>query len=361
MISKSEGELPTASAATAACPRTAPRALLALDSAMAQEVFDAQAWRRLEACVRLDRSLTAVGGFDDPALREELAACEILITGWGSPRLGPAALARMPRLGHVVHCAGTVKALFDPAVFARGVTVSNAAEANAVPVAQYTLAAIILGAKRAFTLAHRLGAGRLDEQGSHRDLTGLPWLGTRGLTVGVIGASRIGTRVVRLVREVLDASVLLYDPYTDAGLTADPAVRKTSLAELLRRSDVVSVHAPLTPETDRLIGAAELALLRDGTVLINTARGGLVDTEALRREVLSGRLDAVLDVTDPEPLEDGDELYAAPNAFVTPHIAGALGNEITRLGDLAVAEIERITAGLEPWHAVDAAGLGRLA
>lgn len=361
MISKSEGELPTASAPTAACPRTIPRALLALDAGMVQEVFTEQAWRRLEACVRLDRSLSAVGGFDDPALREELAACEILITGWGSPRLGPAALARMPRLGHVVHCAGTVKTLFDPAVFARGVTVSNAADANAVPVAQYTLAAIILGAKRAFTLARRLGAGSVDEHGSHRDLTGLPWLGTRGLTVGVIGASRIGTRVVRLVREVLDASVLLYDPYTDAGLTADPAVRRVSLDELLRRSDVVSVHAPHTPETDKLIGAAELALMRDGTVLVNTARGGLVDTDALRREILSGRIDAVLDVTDPEPLEEGDELHAAPNAFVTPHIAGALGNEITRLGDLAVAEIERITAGLPPSYAVDGAGLGRLA
>lgn len=177
----------------------------------------------------------------------------------------------------------------------------------------------------------------------------------------MIGASRIGTRVVRLVREVLDASVLLYDPYTDVGLSPDPAVRKASLAELLRRSDVVSVHAPLTPETDKLIGAAELALMRPGTVLVNTVRGGLVDTAALRREILSGRIDAVLDVTDPEPLAEGDALHKAPNAFITPHIAGALGNETTRLGDLAVAEVERITAGLAPRHVVDATGLGRLA
>ncbi|MBR7836766.1 hydroxyacid dehydrogenase [Actinospica durhamensis] len=359
MISKSEGESP-ASAPTDSAPRLGPRALLALDPGMTAAVFTAQARRRLEECVRLGPR-TAVGGFDDPALREDLAACEVLITGWGSPRLGPAELELMPRLRHVVHCAGTVKALVDPAVFARGVTVSNAADANAVPVAEYTLAAVILGAKRAFTLAHRLSTGSVDEDGSHRDLTGLPWIGTRDLTVGVIGASRIGARVVRLVREVLGATVLLYDPYTDAGLTRDPGVHRSALPELLARCDVVSVHAPLTAETGNLLGAEQLALMPDGAVLINTARGGLVDTEALRREVLSGRIDAVLDVTEPEPLEGGDALYDAPNAFVTPHIAGALGNEVTRLGDLAVAEVERIAAGRPVRHAVDAAGLARIA
>ncbi len=359
MISKSEGELP-ARAATEPAPRPGPRAVLALDPGMTAAVFTTQAWRRLEQCVRLAPH-TATGGFDDPALGEDLAACEVLITGWGSPRLGPAELDRMPRLRHVVHCAGTVKALVDPAVFARGVTVSNAADANAVPVAEYTLAAIIFGAKRAFTLAHRLSNGDLDEQGTHRDLTGLPWLGTRGLTIGVIGASRIGVRVVRLVRDVLDATVLLYDPYTDGGLTKDQAVHRVGLDELLARADVVSVHAPLTEETRELLGAEQLALMPDGAVLINTARGGLVDTEALRREVLSGRIDAVLDVTEPEPLADGDALYDAPNAFVTPHIAGALGTEVTRLGDLAVAELERIAAGQPVRHAVDAGGLGRLA
>lgn len=356
----SEGES-TASAPTGTAPRLGPPAVLALDPGMTASVFTAQAWRRLQECVRL-APRAAIGGFEDPALRADLAACEVLITGWGTPRLGPAELDRMPRLRHVVHCAGTVKTLVDPAVFARGVTVSNAADANAVPVAEYTLAAIILGAKRAFTLSHRLAAGSRDGDGSHRDLTGLPWIGARGLTVGVIGASRIGVRVVRLVREVLGADVLLYDPYTDAGLTGeDPAVRRVELAELLAGSDVVSVHAPLTPETRDLIGPAQLALMRDGALLVNTARGGLVDTDALRREVLSGRIDAVLDVTEPEPLPGGDALFEAPNAFVTPHIAGALGNEISRLGDLAVAELERIAAGTPVRHAVDAAGFGRIA
>jgi phosphoglycerate dehydrogenase-like enzyme len=360
MISKSEGDLPAStSAAGTLCGR--PRALLAVEPGVAESVFTEEAWGRLAACVRIERGLS-VRGFDDPRLPAALLAeTEILITGWGSPRLDLAALDRMPRLRHVVHAAGTVKPFLDPAVLSRGITVSSAAEANAVPVAEYTLAAIILGAKRAFSLAARVRAGRRDEQGTHRDLAGLPWLGTRGLTVGVIGASRIGIRVTRLVRSVLDARVLLYDPYTDGGLAADPEVRRVPLDELFAGSDVVSVHAPLTTETSRLVGARELALMPDGAVLVNTARGGLVDTDALRAEVLSGRLDAVLDVTEPEPLPVGDGLFEAPNAFVTPHIAGALGNETARLGDLAVEEVERIAAGLAVRHPVEAEGFARIA
>jgi phosphoglycerate dehydrogenase-like enzyme len=359
MISKTEGEsAPSRSAAPDA--RTKPFALLACEPRVAESVFSAEAWQRLGACVRIDPQ-RCVRRFDDELLAPDLAACEILITGWGSPRLDAAALARMPRLRHIVHTAGTVKLFLDPAVLASGVVVSSAAEANAIPVAEYTLAAVILGAKRAFTLADRLRAGRVDEAGTHRDLGGLPWLGTRGLTVGVIGASRIGVRVVRLVRTVLDARVLLHDPYTDAGLTADPGVRRVGLDALLRGSEVVTVHAPLTAETTGLLGARELALMPDGAVLVNTARGGLVDTDALRAQVLSGRLDAVLDVTEPEPLPAGDGLFGAPNAFLTPHIAGALGNETARLGDLAVDEVERIAAGRGPRHQVDAASFGRIA
>jgi phosphoglycerate dehydrogenase-like enzyme len=363
MISKSEGDL-SAGTPPVAAGGARPRALLAVEPRVAESVFDEEAWRRLARCVRIDRTLSAARGYDDPRLPAALLAeTDILITGWGSPRLDPAALDLMPRLRHVVHAAGTVKLFLDPAVLDRGITVSSAAEANAVPVAEYTLAAIILGAKRAFTLSARVRAGRRDaHEGTHRDLGGLPWLGTRGLTIGVIGASRIGVRVTRLVRSVLDARVLLYDPYTDGGLTAqDPEVRRVSLDELLAGSDVVSVHAPLTPETARLVGARELALMPDGAVLVNTARGGLVDTDALRAEVLSGRLDAVLDVTEPEPLPVGDSLFAAPNAFVTPHIAGALGNETTRLGDLAVDEVERIAAGLAVRHPVEAERFARIA
>ena len=122
----------------------------------------------------------------------------------------------------MVHAAGTVKFLMAPEAFAAGVRVCSAAEANAVPVAEYTLAAIILGAKRAFTAAARYRRGLRSADGTHRNLDGISPIGTHRMTVGVVGASRIGRKVVRLLRDVLDADVLIYDPYGAGDLTADP-------------------------------------------------------------------------------------------------------------------------------------------
>jgi phosphoglycerate dehydrogenase-like enzyme len=129
----------------------------------------------------------------------------------------------------------------------------------------------------------------------------------------------------------------------------------------LGRSDIVSLHAPDIPETHHMLDRARLALIRDGGVLINTARGALVDHEALTEELVSGRLRAVLDVTEPEPLPADSPLYRLPNVFLTPHIAGSLGNELQRLGTIVVEEVERLAAGLPPLHEVRHADLARVA
>ncbi|MGY5006686.1 NAD(P)-dependent oxidoreductase [Streptomyces sp. 900105755] len=136
---------------------------------------------------------------------------------------------------------------------------------------------------------------------------------------------------------------------------------RVGLAELCRRSAVVSVHAPLLPETTGLLDAGMLALIPDGGVLVNTARGAIVDTAALTRECASGRLEADLDVTDPEPLPPGHPLLSLPNLLVTPHIAGAQGSEVRRLGRYAVAEVERWAAGEPLLGEVTREGLHRLA
>jgi phosphoglycerate dehydrogenase-like enzyme len=133
------------------------------------------------------------------------------------------------------------------------------------------------------------------------------------------------------------------------------------LDELLAASDVVSLHAPSLPSTRHMLDARRLALLGDGATLINTARGALIDHDALVVELLTGRIDAVIDVTEPEVLPPDSPLYDLPNVVLTPHIAGALGVEIRRLGDSAVDEIERYAAG-EPFaHPVTAADLERIA
>jgi phosphoglycerate dehydrogenase-like enzyme len=124
---------------------------------------------------------------------------------------------------------------------------------------------------------------------------------------------------------------------------------------------VVSLHAPSLPKTRHLLDARRLALLRDGATLINTARGALVDGEALERELVSGRIDAVIDTTEPEILPADSPLYELPNVVLTPHVAGSLGSETRRMAELAVEEIERFARGEPLRHALLADDLARVA
>jgi phosphoglycerate dehydrogenase-like enzyme len=308
------------------------------DPNLLRDLFDDDAVRRLEAVA--DVAPDVVTARDDVA-HGTLEDAEVLVTGWGAPRLDEELLAQVPRLRAVVHTAGTVKSFVTPAVWERGIQVSSAATSNARPVAEYTLAMILLAGKRV------LDAAAMYDR--HRSFSGwsLPSpLGNNGLVLGIVGASRTGRQVLRLL-EPFDIEVLLYDPWVDAADARALGTTAVSLDELLGRSDVVSLHAPALPETYRMIGRRELALMQDASTLVNTARGQLVDTGALTREVTDGRLRAVLDVTDPEPLPEDHPLFGAPGVLLTPHVAGSLGNELRRLGMSAVGEVERLAAGLE--------------
>ncbi len=287
--------------------------------------------------------------FRSPAARARLARTEILVTGWGCPVLDGGALDAAPNLKAVVHAAGSIKGHVTPEVFARGVVVSSAADANAIPVAEFTLAMILLANKAVPRLAREYRAARSDLGLLTRDDD----LGNYRKTVGVVGASRVGRRVIELLRP-FDLDVLVADPYADDLVTCD-------LDVVIGRSDVVSIHAPATPETYRLIGAERLRALKDGATLINTARGSLVDETALVEELRTGRISAILDVTDPEPPAPDSPLWELPNVVLTPHVAGALGSEVGRLGQTALEEVARLTRGVPLRYEVDPRVLSRQA
>ncbi|MFF7445378.1 MULTISPECIES: NAD(P)-dependent oxidoreductase [unclassified Streptomyces] len=309
---------------------------------------------RLRSVARVDTATVVTDlGTADP---RQLADAEVLFTHWGAPELTEEALHRLPRLRAVVHAAGSVKHHVTDAVWRRGIAVSSAAAANAVPVAEFTLAAILFANKRVLDAARVYATAR-----TRPDL--LPYYSGHGnyhRTVGVVGASRIGRRVLELLRPH-DLDVLLYDPYVDArqarALGAEPA----GLDELVRRSDVVSVHAPQLPETRHMFDARRIGLLRDGATLINTARGSLVDTAALTEHLLAGRIHAVLDVTEPDVPPVDSPLYTLPNVLLTPHIAGSLGNELHRMTDWAIDEVARYARGLPFAHEVGSEDLSRSA
>ena len=323
-----------------------PQALFAMTAENVSPIFPPEVLTRLRESVEIDPTLVAED-FTDPRVREALARTEVLVTGWGCPRLDAAALDAAPRLRAVLHSAGSVKGFTTPEVWRRGIQVSSAAAANAIPVAEYTLAMILLAGKDLLGARERLRTAR-----AHPGWVVVPGIGNHGRRVGVIGASRIGRRVIELLAP-FDLRVSLTDPYVTERRAAELGVPLLPLDELLRTSDIVTVHAPQTPETHRLIGRRELALMPDGATLINTARGSLVDHEALVAELRAGRLTAILDVTDPEPLPADSPLYDLPNAFVTPHLAGSQGNELSRLGMTVAEEAARLLKQGELAHPVD--------
>ncbi|MGW6158817.1 hydroxyacid dehydrogenase [Streptomyces sp. NPDC055144] len=264
-----------------------------------------------------------------------LADTEVLVTGWGCPRLDADVLAAAPRLKAVVHAAGSVRGHVSDACWDRGVEVSSAAAANALPVAEYTLAMILLHGKNVLERARDFRRTR------ERDnwLLTTQEVGNYRRTVGLLSASLIGRRVIDLLRP-FDFEVLLHDPYITEAEAAELGVEWVELSELFARSDLLSVHTPLLPATRGLVSRELL-----GSTLINTSRGAVVDQDALTDVVRAGRIGAVLDVTDPEVLPPTHPLWDCPNALITPHLAGSQGNEWERLADTAVGEVARWAAG----------------
>ena len=317
-----------------------PEALVVMDRKTFTDQFDTSRLERLGKLVTLGEPVWT-DSLDSPHLEVRLADVEILVTSWGVPRLDANRLAAMPNLRAVFHCAGSIRDFVSDELWDRNILVTTSADANAIPVAEFTFATILLTGKRAQFLATDARAYRADWSyiPNHGDL------GNIGRTIGVIGFSRIGRRVVKLMKHLQDAVCLVVDPHADPHEVAAAGGQLVTLEEMLPVADVVTIHAPELPQTRHMIGAAELAVMKDYATLINTARGSLVDTKALEEECLSGRIQAVLDVTEPEPLPTESVLYDLPNVVITPHIAGSLGTETRRMSDAALDELERYLSG----------------
>ncbi|WJL96992.1 2-hydroxyacid dehydrogenase [Microbacterium sp. ET2] len=182
-----------------------------------------------------------------------------------------------------------------------------------------------------------------------------------GATVGLVGYGAIG-RIVARILKAFGADIIVYDPYTDSATLASDGVEAVDgLDELLSRSAVVSLHARLTPETERMIDERALNLLPRGAVLVNTARGGLLDYAPLPGLLQSGRLGAVaLDVYDVEPPPGDWPLFVEPNAVVTPHLAGATRQTAMRAADIVARDVARFLDDRTPLHVANPAVLTTL-
>lgn len=267
--------------------------------------------------------------------------CRYLFSTWGIPEWDESYLARnFPELEAVFYAAGSVQHFTRP-FFARGVRVFAAASINAIPVADYCLAEIILASKGHFTLA------RERSQLSYEDARALAgqYPGSYQLRIGLVGFGKIARLLCEKIHLVLGgAEVYAYDPFVDEATMKDlGAIKLDRLEVLFERCQIVSNHLPNLPATQKMLGRGQFKRLPSHACFINTGRGAQVIEEELV-DVLRERpdLSALLDVTWPEPPVPGHPFYELPNVFLTPHIAGSSGLEIQRMGD----------AMFEAWHAV---------
>ncbi|MBW1639155.1 C-terminal binding protein [Microbacterium resistens] len=224
----------------------------------------------------------------------------------------------------------------------RGIRVCNVPDYGADTVADHTIALALAVLRRVVDY--------------HREITGSPdgWVGATAigaipalsdLTYGLVGTGQIGRKVAARIR-AFGSSVIAYDPYADAGILAAEGIRLVGIEELLARADVISVHAPLTRETTHLIDADAIARMKRTAILVNTARGALVDTVAAAEAVSSGRLGGLgLDVFEREPLEHGHALRTAPRTLLTPHAAFYSETSLRNLQRLAAEEAGRALRG----------------
>lgn len=323
------------------------------------DLFDQDALDRIgDVAVILDRE--PVADWDDPRSNDLLARAEVILGHWGCPPLDASVIDRAPNLGLFAYAAGTVKHTIEPDVFERAIRVTSGADANAEPVAEFTLATILYANKDVIWQRDVRRAPRDPALREFRQPSGVA-VGNYGKTIGIVGASLIGRRVIELLRAFPHLGVALYDPFVTDAEARSLGVAKMELDELCASVDILSIHAPDLPSTRHMIGAPQLAALRTGATVINTARGALLDHDALLDEVSKGRLSAVLDVTDPEPLPDDHPLWALPNVFITPHLAGSLGTELRRMVDHAIDEIDRWRTGRPARNAITKDMLARLA
>jgi phosphoglycerate dehydrogenase-like enzyme len=328
---------------------------MAIATGMQQHCFDAEALARLEQLT--DFQPARESQMTPENQLEAVRGAEIIVTGWGARNVDDAQLEACPDLKLVAHAAGSVKGVFNPKFLDRGVRVTSAAAINSGFVGEFSFGMMLCAQKAVFQY-HLDSMNGIWDRRPHLEWMREPYKAV----VGVIGASFAGRRMIELCRTLYLEAILLYDPYVSAEEAREMGAEKVEdLDDLMRRSDVVSLHTPNVPETRHMINAANLALMRDHAIFINTARGACVDEEALTAELVQGRLFACLDVTHPEPPAPDSPLWGLPNCVLTPHIAGSIKENALMHGKAVADSVEAFVTGAPVPYEVPLAQLDRLA
>ncbi|HEX4084746.1 MAG TPA: hydroxyacid dehydrogenase [Chthoniobacteraceae bacterium] len=306
---------------------TAPAASFFGDKGTIDAIYGMGRRERIAGLTRLHPEVITLENFDRHA--DALGETEVIFSTWGMPLLSGKHLDRMPRLKAVFYAAGTVRQFAGP-LMERGIALVSAWQANAVPVAEFTLAQILLSTKGYFQnlSIYKSSSGRRNFSGN----------GNFGEKVALLGAGAIGRKVIEMLRRHT-LRILVFDPFLSEERASQLGVEKVSLEAAFAEGCVISNHLANVPETRGMLGRRLFETMRRDATFINTGRGATVDEEGMLT-VLRARPDltALIDVTIVEPPPEGSPFYTLPNLHLSSHIAGSIGDERVRLADYCIEE-----------------------
>ncbi len=274
------------------------------------------------------------------------SGAEIVVTSWGSPKLTLAALRAAPSLKYMIHLAGTVKAYVEKEAIEAGLIVTNWGGAIARTVAEAALMMILCALRRvtAYQMELHVRKGwRSPHDNEVRSLF--------ERSVGIHGLGTISKELIRLLKP-FGVRIEAYSPHApDSDFEELGIIRQRSLRDLYAGNDVISVHASKTSENHHIVNTEILAAMKDGAVIVNTARGAVIDTEALVAELKKGRIQAAMDVFEKEPLPPDHPLRGMENCLLLPHCGGPTPDRQVDMGRQGLRNLKRYIAG-EPLDAV---------
>jgi D-3-phosphoglycerate dehydrogenase len=283
-----------------------------------------------------DVEIRHVDGTDRPALLAAIADADALLVR-SATKVDAEALAASTRLKVVARAGVGLDNVDVPAATARGVMVVNAPTSNIVSAAEHAVALLLATARHIAAADATLRQG----QWKRSSFTGVE---LNGKTVGIVGLGKIGQLVAQRLA-AFGVDLIAYDPYVAPARAAQLGIELTDLEDLLRRADVISIHLPKTPDTLGLIGKDQLAITKKGVLIVNAARGGLVDEDALAEAVRSGHVGgAGIDVYVTEPTTSSP-LFELPQVVVTPHLGASTDEAQDRAGTDVARSVKLALAG----------------
>lgn len=250
-------------------------------------------------------------------LSEAAADADVLVTGWGTPHLGLAGLLTpSSKLKLIVHTGGSVGDLIDSHAYENGITVISGNSMYAESTAEGALTYILSA------LRHIPDEVSQMQNGNWISLDTLPNRGLFGRTIGIIGVGAVARNLMKFLQP-FRVKLMVYDTYVvDPDFLNSMNAVQTDLNTLLTSCSIVSVHASLTPATKGMLGGNELALMPEGSLFVNTSRGAIIREDEMIRELAKGRIHAILDVYEKEPLDENNPLRSMSNVYLIAHKGG---------------------------------------